>query len=237
MSRKLMLISGWRFVLAGALIFSQPAWSLTTPLAASLTLVYTPPPTYTPQPTFTPLPTMIPTPLPPLVDPVTPPPVTVPLSPIIDPIILIGSALLGLLILLFIWRRYRLRRAAAQRAAQPTEPVKPITPPPPPTATLEFTAADGRVLRFTLDKPALTLGRASDNDLVVPDSVPEAATVSQHHAHFRRDQDDLIVRDLNSRNGLTVNDRHTYHNVLQDGDRLAFGAAEAIFRKPSGGAA
>ena len=93
------------------------------------------------------------------------------------------------------------------------------------------------MLRFALDKPALTLGRSDDNDLIVPDGVPEAATVSQHHAHFRRDQDDLIVRDLNSRNGLTVNGRHTNHNVLQDGDRLAFGAAEAIFRKPSGGAA
>jgi pSer/pThr/pTyr-binding forkhead associated (FHA) protein len=83
----------------------------------------------------------------------------------------------------------------------------------------------------------MTLGRAADNDLVVPDSIPEADTVSQHHAQFRRDQDDYIVRDLNSQNGLTVNQRHTNHNVLQDGDQLGFGAAQATFRKSSGGAA
>lgn len=199
-------------------------------LLLSLTPVYTPP-TYTPQPTFMPLPpTMTPTPLPLIAAPVTLPPVTAPPLPII--LLIIGGGLLSLLILLFIWRRRR-----ARRAAQPTGPVKPIAPPPPSTATLEFKTVDGRVLRFALDQPAVTLGRSGDNDLIVPDSVPEAETVSQHHAHFRRDQDDLIVRDLKSRNGLTVNGRHTHHNVLQDGDRLAFGAAEAIFRKPSGGAA
>jgi hypothetical protein len=236
MSRQSTVISGLVSLLAGALIFSQPALSstaqtaspLASPLASGLTPVYTPPPTYTPQPTFTPLPpTMTPTPLPPL---------AAPLSPSIDPIIIIGGGLLFLLILLFLWRR-RARRAAAQRAAQPTEPVKPIAPPPSPAATLEFKTADGSVLRFTLDKPALTLGRSDDNDLIVPDSVPEADTVSQHHARFWRDQDNLIVRDLNSRNGLTVHGRHTNHNLLQDGDRLTFGAAEAVFRKPSGGAA
>jgi hypothetical protein len=172
---------------------------------------------------------MTPTPLPPLAAPVTLLPVTTP--PL--PIIIIGGGLLILLILLFIWRRRHARRAAAQ----PTGPVKPIAPPPPPPATLEFKTADGRVLQFALDQPALTLGRSGDNDLIVPDSVPEAETVSQHHAHFWRDQADLIVRDLNSRNGLTVNGRQTNHNLLQDGDRLAFGAAEAIFHKPAGGAA
>lgn len=155
---------------------------------------------------------MTPTPFPPFVAPLL-------------AIIIIGG---GLLILLFLWQR---RRAAAQ----PTEPVKPITPPP--IATLEFKTADGRVLTFALDKPALTLGRSGDNDLIVPDSVPEADTVSQHHAHFRHDQNDLIVRDLDSRNGLTVNGRQTNHNLLQDGDCLTFGAAEALFHKPSGGAA
>jgi hypothetical protein len=239
MSRQSTAINGWVSLLAGVLIFSQPALSstaqtaslLASPLASGLTPVYTPPSTYTPQPTFTPLPpTMTPTPLPPLAAPLSPSIAS------IDPIIIIGGGLLFLLILLFLWRR-RARRATVQRAAQPTEPVKPIAPPTSPAAVLEFKTADGSVLRFTLDKPALTLGRSGDNDLIVPDSVPEAETVSQHHARFWRDQDDLIVRDLNSRNGLTVNGRHTNHNLLQDGDRLTFGAAEAIFCKPSGGAA
>ena len=159
----------------------------------------------------------------------------------IDPIFIIGGGLLALILLLIVWRRLRrarsARHTAAERAAQTTEPVKPIAPLPAPTAALEFKDTAGNVVRFALTTPSLTLGRSADNDLIVPDSVPEADTVSQHHAQFRRDQDDYIVRDLNSPNGLTVNGRHTNHNVLQDGDRIAFGAAEAVFRKPAGGAA
>ncbi len=156
----------------------------------------------------------------------------------LDPIRSSAADLIVLAVLSLVWlRQRRLRQAMADRAAQPTEPVKPIAPPPPPTAALEFKDTAGSVVRFALITPSLTLGRSGDNDLIVPDSVPEADTVSQHHAQFRRDQDDYVVRDLNSQNGLTVNGRHTNHNVLQDGDRIAFGAAEAIFRKPSGGAA
>ncbi len=243
MPRKSTLISGCVSILAGVLMFSQPALPLTAQTAsplqspsASPTPAYTPPPTFTPQPTFTPLPpTMTPTFLPPVAAPVTVPPPS-----LFDPILIIGGGLITLTVLSLVWlRQRRTRRAAAaiERAAQPTEPVKPIVPPPPPTASLEFKDTAGGVVRFALITPSLTLGRSTDNDLIVPDSVPEADTVSQHHAQFRRDQDDYIVRDLNSQNGLAVNGRHTNHNVLQDGDRIAFGAAEAVFRKPSGGAA
>lgn len=247
MPRRSTLISGWVSILAGVLIFSQPAWpsaaQTASPLpspspsmtpSASPTSAYTPPPTFTPQPTFTPLPpTMTPTLLSPVAAPVNVPPPT-----LFDPILIIGGGLIALAVLSLFWlRQRRSRRAVADRAAQPTEPVKPIAPPPPPTAALEFKDTTGSVVRFALLTPSLTLGRSGDNDLIVPDSVPEADTVSQHHAQFRRDQDDYVVRDLNSQNGLTVNGRHTNHNVLQDGDRIAFGAAEAIFRKPSGGAA
>ncbi len=249
MLRTSLSISGVVSVLAGMLVFSQPALSspapfsspLASPLTVSVTLTstptpaYTPPPTFTPQPTFTPLPPMTPTltALPPVAAPVNPPPFS------LDPVMVIGLGLLGLiLLLLLIWAlRRRSRRTAEQRATQPTAPVTPIAPPPTPTASLEFIDTAGNVVRLVLNTPSMTLGRAADNDLVVPDNVPEADTVSQHHAQFRRDQADYIVRDLNSQNGLTVNQRHTNHNVLQDGDQLGFGAAQATFRKSSGGAA
>jgi hypothetical protein len=238
MPRKSTLISGLVSILAGVLMFSQPALpsiaQTASPLqspSASPTPAYTPPPTFTPQPTFTPLPPMTPTPVPPIAAPVS-----APLPPVIDPILIIGGGLLGLILVLILWSRLRRSRRQA-RAAQPTEPVKPVAPPPPPTATLEFMDMAGHAVSFALNTPSLTLGRSADNDLIVPDSVAEAETVSQHHAQFRRDQDDYIVRDLNSQNGLTVNGRHTNHNILQDGDRIAFGAVEAVFRKPAGGAA
>jgi hypothetical protein len=243
--RKSALINGCVSVLAGVLMVSQPALpsiaQTASPLQsppASPTPAYTPPPTFTPQPTFTPLPPMTPTPIPPIAAPIN-----TPLPPSIDPNVIIGGGLLGIIVLLIVWiwlrrsRRGAAERATAERAAQPTEPVIPIAPPPPPMVTLEFADTAGGVVRFTLDTPSLTLGRSADNNLIVPDTVPAADTVSQHHAQFRRDQDDYIVRDLNSQNGLTVNGRHTNHNILHDGDRIAFGAAEAVFRKPSGGAA
>ncbi|HTP11672.1 MAG TPA: FHA domain-containing protein, partial [Anaerolineae bacterium] len=94
------------------------------------------------------------------------------------------------------------------------------------------TDTTGQPVNFKLDKPALTVGRASDNDLVIPEAIPNAATVSKHHARLRRDQDDYIVRDLGSKNGLMVNGRHTVENLLRDGDHLSFGMVEATFHQP-----
>jgi pSer/pThr/pTyr-binding forkhead associated (FHA) protein len=159
-----------------------------------------------------------------------------------------GLALLAvaLVVIALFWRIRR--RSRAETLAQPTppparsEPAAETTPPPPSLSTevtLEFTTAAGQPVSFKLDQPALTVGRAPDNDIVILDSIPNAGTVSEHHARVRRDQDDYIVRDLGSKNGLTVNGRQTLENLLQDGDRLGFGTAAAIFRRPlaSGSAA
>lgn len=157
-----------------------------------------------------------------------------PSGPTIDPAIALIVGVLVLVLLLGAWRYYR-GRHREERAAQLTAPVTPIAPPAS-TAALEFIDADGQVLSFALDKPSLTLGRSDDNDLIVPATIPNADTISHHHAQFRRDQDDYIVRDLGTQNGLTINGRHTNHNLLKDGDRVGFGAVEAIFRKPGGAA-
>jgi pSer/pThr/pTyr-binding forkhead associated (FHA) protein len=56
--------------------------------------------------------------------------------------------------------------------------------------------------------------------------------VSQCHARLSRDQDEYVVCDLGSKNGLTVNGRQTLENLLQDGDQIGFGTATAIFHQP-----
>jgi hypothetical protein len=198
------------------------------------TPAYTPPPTFTPQPTFTPLPPTL-TPMP-ISTPTSPfaPLVTGPMGLIIDPTVLLVIGGLAFLVLLLTVLRIAQNMQRKQRASQSTAPVRPIAPPPPVTASLEFVDIAGKPVHFPLDKPSCTLGRAADNDLIVPETVPQADTVSHHHAQFRRDQDDYIVRDLGSQNGLMVNGRHTNHNLLQDGDRIGFGGAEAIFRGPTG---
>ncbi len=163
-------------------------------------------------------------------------------SDIILPFVVGGLLVLLLIALVLFWRMGRKPRTAPPaQAEKPGEPPAPIVvpPPPPPPATisLEFSAEASQRVSFTLDKPTLTIGRAPDNDIVLAAPVLNADTVSQHHARLRRDQDGYVVRDLGSKNGLAVNGRQTIENLLQDGDRLHFGEAEAIFHQPAGGTA
>ena len=157
------------------------------------------------------------------------------------PLVVGGLVVLLLVMLVLFWRVSRKPRGAAPVQSEtpggpPAQTVVP-SPPPPATISLEFVAESGQPASFILDKPALTIGRASDNDIVLAAPILNADSVSQHHARLRRDQDVYIVRDLSSKNGLAVNGRQTLENLLQDGDRLQFGEAEAIFHQPAGGAA
>ena len=151
-----------------------------------------------------------------------------------------GLALLAVAVVVIVlfWRMSR--QARLRRPAPPPSPIEPaaaITPPPPLPVeiTLEFITDTGQPVAFTLDKPALTVGRDPDNDICIPASIPNVDTVSKHHARLHRDQDDYIVHDLSSTNGLAVNGQQTLENLLQDGDRLRFGSVEAIFHRPLAG--
>jgi len=65
-----------------------------------------------------------------------------------------------------------------------------------------------------LFKPAITLGRRSDNDIVLPHR-----SVSGHHCVFeRRGADPWVVQDLGSRNGTQVNNQRIHRHQLRDGD-------------------
>jgi hypothetical protein len=152
-----------------------------------------------------------------------------------------GLLLLLLVLVVLFWRMSRRPRSVpAAPTETPGESPAPIAVPPPPqpiVISLEFNAESGQHISFTLDKPALTIGRALDNDIVLAAPILNVDSASQHHARLRRDQEDYIVRDLNSKNGLAVNGRQTIENLLQDGDRLRFGEVEAVFRQSAGGAA
>lgn len=157
------------------------------------------------------------------------------------PFIIGGLVLLLLVMLVLFWRVGRKPRGASPAQSEtPGGSQAPLVVPPSPQPTaisLEFIAEPGQSASFVLDKPVLTIGRAPDNDIVLAAPILNADSVSQHHARLRRDKDVYIVRDLGSRNGLAVNGRQTIENLLQDGDRLQFGEAEAIFHLPAGGAA
>jgi hypothetical protein len=78
---------------------------------------------------------------------------------------------------------------------------------------------------IALEKDRLTVGRSSDNDLVVADSA-----VSRHHAILERFGDTWFVRDLNSSNGTDVNgDRVIGERALRNGDELLVGRSRLVF--------
>jgi len=72
--------------------------------------------------------------------------------------------------------------------------------------------------RVSVHKFPFIVGRSDDADLVLGDS-----GVSRKHAAFEENDDKFIIRDLDSTNGLFVNDHFTREFTLQDGDKISIG--------------
>ncbi len=72
--------------------------------------------------------------------------------------------------------------------------------------------------RIAIPPAGLTIGRETDNALVVPD-----LSVSRHHARLAIENGALVVYDLNSTNGVYVNEQRVQRQVLKPGDVVRFG--------------
>lgn len=145
---------------------------------------------------------------------------------------LLGLLFLGLLFVLFGRRK---KRVPQRTGTRPITPLKPAAPPVAPTpACITYTDTEGKVQTCELNPEGMTIGRAADNQLVIGSTFPGGETVSQHHARILRKGEDWIVTDLNSANGIYVNERRTGRNLLQDGWRLALGAVIFTFRAGKG---
>lgn len=85
---------------------------------------------------------------------------------------------------------------------------------------------DGSSAKYGLNGPTFTIGRAADNDIVLP---PGAA--SSHHAVLRiQEGGDFAVTDLDSTNKTQVNGRAVETRVLRHGDGLLFGDVRAEYQ-------
>jgi DNA-binding response OmpR family regulator len=70
--------------------------------------------------------------------------------------------------------------------------------------------------RWLLSKPVTSIGRWEDNDIVIDDR-----WISRHHARIRREKDQYILEDLDSKNGTVVNGQRIFEPVpLTDGDEI-----------------
>ncbi len=75
---------------------------------------------------------------------------------------------------------------------------------------------DQQVLQeIELDRQRTSLGRHPGNDIVIAH-----AAVSGQHAAFYRDQREIFLEDLDSKNGTFVNGQRIARRLLEDGDRI-----------------
>ena len=87
-----------------------------------------------------------------------------------------------------------------------------------PLARLREIRPDGTQRELEVDGSAITIGRGSDNDVVLHDG-----RVSRHHARLHARRGTLVFTDLGSTNGSRVNGVRVAEVVLGEGDRIELG--------------
>jgi hypothetical protein len=80
-------------------------------------------------------------------------------------------------------------------------------------------------VQFDLGANLISIGRASDNDVIVDD-----AMVSRHHCQLRLQHGAYSFADLGSRNGSFVNGQQVSQVALGPGDRIQIGETEIEFQ-------
>lgn len=83
-------------------------------------------------------------------------------------------------------------------------------------------ALQGR--RFALRSGRQTIGRGSENDIVIDDS-----SVSSSHAWIINQHGRHVIMNTLSTNGTFVNDSRVHETPLKHGDRIRLGQAEFVF--------
>ena len=92
--------------------------------------------------------------------------------------------------------------------------------------------AEGRSQVYTLVRDQASIGRASDNDIVLNDF-----SVSRRHAYLKREQGEWVLCDNHSTNGIRVNDRHVPNAPVGSGDQAVIGTFTLSFREEAAEAA
>ena len=106
-----------------------------------------------------------------------------------------------------------------------------ILPDEPPTLSwLVALNGPARGKLYRIKQSGLTIGRESDNDIVLNDE-----TVSRYHARLLVEpgigNPQIYIQDLASVNGTLVNGERIVRRLLQDEDRIAIGNALFAFKQ------
>lgn len=89
---------------------------------------------------------------------------------------------------------------------------------------------EGYIKKFPLNKPCVTIGRSSENDLVLREDF-----ISRNHVQINRytDKDHIIVKDLKSTNGITFHDEKVKEALVKMGESFILGKMEFVLKKGS----
>ncbi|MBI5596185.1 MAG: FHA domain-containing protein [Elusimicrobia bacterium] len=91
-----------------------------------------------------------------------------------------------------------------------------------PKLLLKFNAAV--IKEIPLDKPAVTVGRKADNDVVI-----DNPAISGHHCKIVQKGDTYYVEDLESTNGTFVNEKRIVKSGLHDQDVVGVAKHALVF--------
>jgi len=80
-------------------------------------------------------------------------------------------------------------------------------------------SSEGQEERYTLQLPITKIGRLKDNHL----SFPSEKAISSHHCVIYLEKNQFHIRDLNSTNGIYINNRKVEESPLADGDKIKLG--------------
>lgn len=78
---------------------------------------------------------------------------------------------------------------------------------------------------YVLNMPSYIVGRSEDSSIVI-----RSKYLSRHHALLAHDRDGWVISDLNSTNGISVNNRNVEVSRLADGDIVGIGDYLLEFR-------
>jgi pSer/pThr/pTyr-binding forkhead associated (FHA) protein len=98
----------------------------------------------------------------------------------------------------------------------------------PPSLELRSGRKSGQRWTFATTPSKLIVGRGDNCDIIIDD-----VDSSRHHAEFVRDDQGVLLRDLNSKNGVFVAGRRVTERRLRDGDEAQIGRVVLVFRDPA----
>ncbi len=92
-------------------------------------------------------------------------------------------------------------------------------------AEIEVRTSGRAIALYTLPKGRAIIGRSPENDIYI-----RSKFVSRHHAQIVNDESGCLIEDLNSTNGVFIDDHQVKRHRLRDGDVVSLGVHQLVYR-------